>query len=82
MTIDLQILCVWPEYRKRGAGTQLVEWGSRIADDMNAICIVEASGMAQRLYERAGYAVEELTYVKDDERFRGRGLDPSIYGAT
>lgn len=78
MIIDLQILCVWPEHRKRGAGGQLVEWGSRIADELNAICIVESSGMAQRLYERAGYVVEELTYVLDNERFKESDRDDTL----
>ena len=68
----MQILCVWPEYRKRGAGGQLVGWGNILADDLNAVGIVEASGMGQRLYEKFGYEVQEPVGLKDDARFNDR----------
>ncbi|KAF2008737.1 hypothetical protein BU24DRAFT_415486 [Aaosphaeria arxii CBS 175.79] len=70
--VNLQILCVWPEYRKHGAGGQLVDWGNRLADEMNAQCIVEASGMGQPLYEKFGYEVKEQVGLKDDARFNDR----------
>ncbi|KAL1604057.1 hypothetical protein SLS60_005649 [Paraconiothyrium brasiliense] len=76
--VNLQILCVWPEYRKRGAGGQLVDWGNRLADDLNAVCIVEASGMGQPLYEKFGYEVQELVGLKDDARFNRR-MDGTIH---
>jgi hypothetical protein len=49
-----------------------VEWGNKLADEINAVCVVEASGMGQRLYESFGYEVEELVGLLDDARFNER----------
>lgn len=32
--IALDILCVDPAHQRRGAGRQLVKWGTKIADDL------------------------------------------------
>ena len=49
-----------------------MDWGNRLADDLNAVCIVESSGMGQPLYEKFGYEVRELVGLKDDARFNDR----------
>ena len=54
----------------------LVEWGNEWADNINATCIVEASGMGQALYEKFGYKVQETVYLKDDVRFNARMEGP------
>lgn len=43
------------EYRKRGAATQLVTWGSKKADELGIPCYLEASDEGKPVYEKHGY---------------------------
>lgn len=68
----LQILCIWPQYQRRGAGTLLVKWGCDLADRINAICTVEASGPGRALYEGCGFELQEAESVRFMTRKRAQ----------
>jgi len=51
----LQICCVRPEYRRRGIGNTLVEWGTKKADEMRVEAFVEATEDGRPLYARHGF---------------------------
>lgn len=52
------------EYRKKGAATQLMTWGSKKADELGIPCYLEASDDGKPVYERHGY-VEAGEFVSD-----------------
>lgn len=68
----LQILCVWPEYQNRGAGSKLMKWGNDLADSIGAVCTVEASGAGMQLYEKWGYELQDDYPLEVSEKFRHR----------
>ncbi|KAL3425443.1 GNAT family [Phlyctema vagabunda] len=51
----LDILATLPEYRRRGAGSRLVEWGCRLADEQGKMAYVDASDMGAPLYRAWGF---------------------------
>ncbi|TVY86359.1 hypothetical protein LAWI1_G007978 [Lachnellula willkommii] len=46
---------VHPEYRKRGVGSLLMEWGVAVADKLNLESFIEATDSGRFLYEKFGY---------------------------
>lgn len=44
-----------PDYRKRGAGRLLMEWGIKKGDELGIESVVEAVPFAVPFYERVGY---------------------------
>jgi GNAT superfamily N-acetyltransferase len=55
----LDMLFCAPTHHRRGAGKQLVEWGTKRADELGVTAFVEASFMGWRLYESCGFVVTE-----------------------
>jgi GNAT superfamily N-acetyltransferase len=55
---DLELLVTDAEYRRRGAATSLIRWGTDRADEEGICCRVEASPMGKPVYASCGF--EEL----------------------
>jgi hypothetical protein len=53
-----------------------MEWGCQLADQINAVCTVEASTTGQILYEKCGFNLKERFSLQVSERFKNR-LSPS-----
>ncbi|MCJ1393927.1 hypothetical protein MMC18_007473 [Xylographa bjoerkii] len=51
----LQICFVHPDYRRRGVGNMLLEWGTKKADERNVEAFVEATDDGKPLYARHGF---------------------------
>lgn len=59
--IHLKIMATHPDYRRRGAGTKLCNWGIDIAEKNQTYISVFASPMGEKLYSRLGF--KELAVV-------------------
>lgn len=59
--IRLRILATHPDYRRRGAGTKLCNWGIDLAEKNQTYISVFASPMGKKLYARLGF--KELAIV-------------------
>ncbi|KAF2716252.1 acyl-CoA N-acyltransferase [Polychaeton citri CBS 116435] len=57
--IALDICCVDPGHQRKGVGHALVEWGTRLADEMGVESVVESSVFGKGLYEKNGFVFEE-----------------------
>ncbi|KAL2148942.1 hypothetical protein VTH82DRAFT_1628 [Thermothelomyces myriococcoides] len=53
--VFLRILMTHPNYRRRGAGTKLTEWGVNLARSQRIPTTVFASPMGLKLYEKLGF---------------------------
>jgi hypothetical protein len=49
-----------------------MEWGCQLADQINAVCTVEASTAGQILYEKCGYELREQFSLEVSEKFKHR----------
>lgn len=58
---DLEIVATDPAYQGRGAGSQLMRWGLRQADEQKVEAFLEASPDAVPLYERLGFKEADRT---------------------
>lgn len=54
----LSLLATHPNHQGKGAGSKLVEWGTRKADAMGVRCFVDASPAGLGLYRRLGFEEE------------------------
>ena len=52
---NLELLVTDRQFRRRGAATRLIEWGTAEADNEGVCCGVAASGMGARLYRACGF---------------------------
>jgi len=69
----LELLAVHPEYQRYGAGTALVKWGTKAADELGVKAIVEGTQVGRHLYEKCGFHVEiEEMRFDVGEEFAGR----------
>ena len=70
----LDIIHTHPSHQGRGAGTQLVKWGTDLADKQHLQCYLEASPAGYPLFRKADF--EEVTEMEIDlNRYRaGRGV--------
>lgn len=59
----LQVCFTDPDYRGRGIGKFLMEWGVKKADEMGVESFIEASEMGTHLYRKFGFVIvcEELS---------------------
>ena len=62
-----------PTHHRRGAGSQLVQWGCDRADEMGVQAFVEGTLTGRRLYEKHGFVVTEAVDLKP-ERWPERPL--------
>ncbi|KAI0101147.1 hypothetical protein F4814DRAFT_106430 [Daldinia grandis] len=76
----LELLAVDPEYQRLGAGTALVEWGTKAADQQGLQAVVEGTPVARRLYEKCGLRakIEQMCFNVGDE-FAGRKKPKLIF---
>ncbi|XXH02201.1 hypothetical protein Hte_008569 [Hypoxylon texense] len=65
----LELLAVHPDYQRLGAGTALVKWGTKAADERGLKAVVEGTPVARRLYEQCGLRteIEEMRFDVGDE---------------
>ena len=52
---NLELLVTDRPFRRRGAATSLVKWGTAEADNEGVCCGVAASGMGAQVYEVCGF---------------------------
>ncbi|KAI3326260.1 hypothetical protein HD806DRAFT_489804 [Xylariaceae sp. AK1471] len=69
----LELLAVHPDYQRLGAGTALVKWGTKAADELGIRAIVEGTPVGRHLYEKCGLhaEIEEMRFDVGEE-FAGR----------
>ncbi|KAI0886506.1 uncharacterized protein GGS22DRAFT_114338 [Annulohypoxylon maeteangense] len=69
----LELLAVHPDYQRLGAGTALVKWGTKAADEQGIKAVVEGTPVARRLYEQSGFhaKIGEMRFDTGEE-FAGR----------
>ncbi|KAF2115165.1 hypothetical protein BDV96DRAFT_646186 [Lophiotrema nucula] len=53
----------------------MTEWGTRMVDDMNALCTVEATTSARWMYEKAGFVVERHFALEVPDKFSDRPVE-------
>ncbi|KAI1413464.1 hypothetical protein F5Y13DRAFT_161320 [Hypoxylon sp. FL1857] len=76
----LELLAVHPDYQRLGAGTALVKWGTRAADEQGLKAVVEGTPVARHLYEQCGLRaeIEEMRFDVGEE-FAGRRKPKLIF---
>ncbi|MCJ1394436.1 hypothetical protein MMC18_007425 [Xylographa bjoerkii] len=74
----LSLLCVDPTYQRAGAGTALMQWGTRIADERGVEAILESTPVAAYLYEQNGFRIVEKMKWDVPEKFSGR-VKPEVF---
>ncbi|KAI1456305.1 hypothetical protein F4805DRAFT_234426 [Annulohypoxylon moriforme] len=69
----LELLAIHPDFQRLGAGTALVKWGTKVADERGVKAVVEGTPAARRLYEQCGFRakIEEMRFDVGEE-FSGR----------
>ncbi|KAI1500366.1 hypothetical protein F5X99DRAFT_386271 [Biscogniauxia marginata] len=65
----LELLAVHPDYQRLGAGTALVKWGTKAADEQGLKAIVESTPVGRRVYEKCGLRaeIEEIRFDVGEE---------------
>ena len=72
-TAALDLMCVSPDYQRRGVGQLLMEWGCAQADKYGVEAVVEASDEGKGLYEK--FAFQPLRHIELREptgKWKGR----------
>jgi GNAT superfamily N-acetyltransferase len=70
--VDLEIVATDPTYQGKGAGSQLMRWGLKQADEKHVEAFLEASPDAVPLYERLGFReVDRTDTFIENERVGG-----------
>jgi len=70
----LNSLATHPEHHHKGAGSMLLEWGLRKADEDGLDIYLDSSRLAKPLYEREGFEV--MREIEFDRRpWGGEGID-------
>ncbi|KAL8952776.1 MAG: hypothetical protein Q9222_001323 [Ikaeria aurantiellina] len=59
----LDSLAVRAEHRRKGVGSKLIQWGTKIADEMGLDAVVEASMEGAPVYKKHGFeSMGKMTY--------------------
>lgn len=58
--VDLQVLVTHPKHQRRGAGSLVLEWGTRQADKKGLISVLQASPAGEGLYLKHGFEVKRI----------------------
>lgn len=61
----LGLLCIHPDYRRRGIGTYLVRWGMECAKEEGCVTLLSASEMGKKVYDGLGWKVIKTWTLKD-----------------
>ncbi|KAK8128866.1 hypothetical protein PG984_009974 [Apiospora sp. TS-2023a] len=66
--LDLFIIFTHPDYRRRGVGQQIMDWGMKLADEMGFDLFLDSTPHGRSLYEANGfrYIEENLIIPKTD----------------
>jgi len=59
-------------HQRRGVGTLMMKWGLKIADEIDAECIVESTEQGRRLYEHFGFVVQHDVTLEVPTKFSER----------
>lgn len=51
----MSLMCVYPQFQRRGIGRLLMEWGLAKIDSLGLESFIEATGMGMGLYAEYGY---------------------------
>ncbi|KAF3940046.1 hypothetical protein ABW19_dt0208101 [Dactylella cylindrospora] len=54
---ELELLATHRKYRRHGAATMLINWGTKIADEEYVPCCVVSSPMGKPIYEKVGFTM-------------------------
>ncbi|KAK8054870.1 acyl-CoA N-acyltransferase [Apiospora rasikravindrae] len=65
----LESLATLDTHRARGIGTALVEWGNAYADERGLPSFLLASPLGKAVYEKVGFAVEDVSHLTDEKPF-------------
>lgn len=66
MVKGLEICFCHPKHQGQGAGTQLVEWGVKKADELRIPAFVEASSTGAMIYEKCGFrSIEHVSITHE-----------------
>ncbi|KAI0401787.1 hypothetical protein F4802DRAFT_609096 [Xylaria palmicola] len=65
----LELLAIHPDYQGLGAGTALVTWGTKAADELRVTAVVESTPAGRRVYEKCGLRadIEEMVFDANGE---------------
>ena len=66
----MHILCVLPEYQRKGIGKRMLEWGLKQADELGVECWIDATPAGLGLYKQYGWK-EVTTTTVDLESYGG-----------
>lgn len=77
---DLHICFTHPDYRRRGAGAMLLQWGCDLADLLQLPGYIEASRDGNFLYKTFGFEGVETMPLDDDPANDGLAMVREIKG--
>ncbi|KAL9066600.1 MAG: hypothetical protein Q9161_007430 [Pseudevernia consocians] len=66
MSLGLSLMCVYPEFQRRGVGRLLMEWGLAKIDGLGLESFIEATDSGKGLYARCGYRFVKKVSVNVD----------------
>ena len=66
MSIGLSLMCVYPEFQRRGLGRLLMEWGLAKIDSLGLESFIEATDSGTGLYAMCGYRPVKKVIVNVD----------------
>lgn len=61
----IDMFCTLPEHQGRGAGTLMLEWGCKRADDDGVKAYVNATEKGRSTYERFGFKMQNKFVIRD-----------------
>lgn len=74
LELDLKFVHTDPAHQRRGAGSIMMDWGTKQADARGLTGYVQASPQGRRLYESFGFK-EVATHVVDLSKWGGPARD-------
>ncbi|KAH8711871.1 hypothetical protein GQ44DRAFT_731099 [Phaeosphaeriaceae sp. PMI808] len=72
--LKLNTLATHPEHQGRGAGSMLLKWGIKKADDEGLIAYLDATSKARPMYEKQGFEIAKVIEW-DRVPWGGEGMD-------
>ena len=66
VSLGLSLMCVYPEFQRRGVGRLLMEWGLAKIDGLGLESFIEATDSGKGLYARCGYRSVKKVSVNVD----------------
>lgn len=63
-SIDLFVLFTHPDYRRKGVGQQLLNWGMEKADDLRLEIFLDSTSPGRPLYEANGFSYLQENHIR------------------